>query len=299
MGNIYWILLLLIAIGPTTAKEQSEEILCLTPPLAGRGSHLSLMTTLCDALVQHHRYRSSTLLVQGPGVPATRNTTVVRHPSAFDTEDIEAYLKKFTAKSLDGNFGLLDLIGFVQRLAEDCNTMMSDDELFKLLQKVNYTLAIVDQFYFCGMIYAHKLRLPIVVLDSSSYFSVLDSGVPNPLSYIPMYNSGLTNNMNFWERTMNALAYLAIQLVFQYFRAPFLDIARKHNITDSHGGDNFFGTAQLWLMNSDFSLEFSRPILPNMVYIGGYMAQETRSLHEVLCFNCSSKYSETVYPVLP
>ena len=288
VGNIYWILLLLIGIETATANKQSEEILCLTPPLAGRGSHLSLMTTLCDALVQ--RNRNSTLLIQGPGTTAPTNINVVRHSSAFGTEDIEAYAKKFTAKSLDGNFGILDLLGFVERLAEDCNMMMSDDELLKLIQKVNFTIAIVDQFYFCGIIYAHRLRLPIVVLDSSCYFSVLDSGVPSPLSYIPMYNSELTNNMNFRERTINALAYLAIQLMFRHFRAPFLDIARKHNITDSHGGNNFFGTAELWLLNSDFTLEFSRPILPNMVYIGGYTSREARSLTEVLCLNFYPKY---------
>ena len=289
-GNVFWILLLLIVIRTTTTKKQSEEILCLTPPLAGRGSHLSLMTTLCDALVQEKR--NSTLLIQGPGTPAPRNTTVFRHSSAFDSENIEAYAKQFTAKSLDGNFGIFDLLGFVQRLAEDCNKMMSDDELFELLQKANFTIAIVDHFYFCGIIYAHRLRLPIVVFDSSCYFSVLDSGVPNPLSYIPMYNSELTNNMNFWERTMNILTYLGIQLMFRYFRAPFLDIARKNNITDSYSGNNFFGTAELWLLNSDFSLEFPRPILPNMVYIGGYTARGARSLHEVLCFNCSPKYSQ-------
>ena len=276
LPKIGWIFKL---IGIFITFVNSENILCLTPPLAGRGSHLALMTSLCNALVQGDR--NATLLIQGPGTPAPSNLTVIRHNSAYSEENIEAYAKEFTRKSLNGDFGLFDLLCFVKRLSSDCDLWMADDAMFQQLKKTNFTIAIVDHFYFCGMIYAHRLGIPIIVLDTASYFSVLDSGVPIPLSYVPMYNSELTDHMTFWERTINLVAYIGSQFVLQLFRNPFLEIASKYNVTDNKQGNNFFSDAELWLLNSDFTLEFPRPILPNMLYVGGAIAKDAEPLDEV------------------
>lgn len=39
--------------------------------------------------------------------------------------------------------------------------------------------------------------------------------------------------------------------------------------------------AELWIINSDFALDFARPLLPNTVYIGGLIntSNKTLALH--------------------
>ena len=117
----------------------------------------------------------------------------------------------------------------------------------------------------------------------------LDSGVPIPISYVPMYNSELTDHMNLWQRILNLLAYMGSLVMLKVFRSPFFEIARKYNITDRSLGNNLFYDVELWLLNNDFTLEFPRPILPNMVYVGGYIAKDAEPLNEVgiylLCFS--------------
>ncbi|XP_018529868.2 UDP-glucuronosyltransferase 3A1 [Lates calcarifer] len=101
----------------------------------------------------------------------------------------------------------------------------------------------------------------------------LSIALPSPLSYIPVFSSQLSDNMNLWGRAKNLfysfLAPVGQELVWLTFR----EVAERHLESGSPPGGlkEFHQGAELWAFNTDFSLEFPQPLMPYTVLVGGLL----------------------------
>ncbi|XP_012922396.1 UDP-glucuronosyltransferase 1-6 isoform X2 [Heterocephalus glaber] len=156
----------------------------------------------------------------------------------------------------------------------NCQSLLKDSNTLNFLKDSKFDALFTDPGLPCGVILAEYLQLPSVYLFRGfpcSLEHVLDfagSQCPNPSSYIPQLLTTYSDHMSFLQRVKNMLYPLALNLFCSTVFGPYPRIAselfqREVSLVDvlSH--------ASLWLFRGDFVLDYPRPIMPNMVFIGG------------------------------
>lgn len=165
-----------------------------------------------------------------------------------------------------------------------CVGLLRNNSLVSHLNSSSFDVVLTDPVYPCGAVLAKYLRIPAVFFLRALPCG-LDFGAtqcPSPSSYIPQLLTTFSDHMTFLQRVKNML----YPLVFKYFCeigfTPFASIAselfqREVSVVDvlSH--------ASVWLFRGDFVLDYPRPIMPNMVFIGGINCISRKPLSQV-CF---------------
>uniref|UniRef100_A0A672INK7 UDP-glucuronosyltransferase n=1 Tax=Salarias fasciatus TaxID=181472 RepID=A0A672INK7_SALFA len=156
-------------------------------------------------------------------------------------------------------------------------------ELIQSLQDAKYDLVLTDPVVPIGVMLAHYLKVPLVLnvrwtSHGEGHFAI----APSPLSYCPLVGTELSDKMTFFERVLNVIVYgymeyQAIQHVIPRF---------GRLVTEYLGPDadylSLFQAADLWLMRVDFVLDFPRPTMPNVIYMGGFQCKPAKPLPQDL-----------------
>uniref|UniRef100_A0A669BH88 UDP-glucuronosyltransferase n=1 Tax=Oreochromis niloticus TaxID=8128 RepID=A0A669BH88_ORENI len=103
----------------------------------------------------------------------------------------------------------------------------------------------------------------LVHLGIPCHLDMKSAGCPSPPSYVPRFFTGYTDKMSFKERLINTLVRQPLFCRLLYWRFD--------QITRDFLGENV-GVAEvtsLYLNRSDFTLDFPRPLMPNIVLVGG------------------------------
>uniref|UniRef100_A0A8C3R242 UDP-glucuronosyltransferase 1-1 n=1 Tax=Cyanoderma ruficeps TaxID=181631 RepID=A0A8C3R242_9PASS len=167
-----------------------------------------------------------------------------------------------------------------------CRHLLSDKELLKYLQDSKFDAIMMDPVLPCGPILAEYLSLPSVYfmrgLPCTLDYKAAQS--PSPLSYVPRTFSSASDHMTFPERVKNFLIGLSEPLLCHLFYLNYKSLASEFLQRDVTMQE-LFSQASVLLMRYDFVFEYPRPIMPNMVYIGGINCQQKKPLSEVCrCF---------------
>uniref|UniRef100_A0A8C8D950 UDP-glucuronosyltransferase n=1 Tax=Oncorhynchus tshawytscha TaxID=74940 RepID=A0A8C8D950_ONCTS len=136
-----------------------------------------------------------------------------------------------------------------RELIEMMTMIFEDNELMQSIHDGNYDLVLTDPATGAGTLLAHRLGLPLVfnvrwTIQGEGHFAI----APSPLSYVPVPGAMLTDKMTFQERVKNVLSF--------------------------YKGSN----SDIWLMRNDFTFEFPRPTMPNVVYVGGFQCKPSKPL---------------------
>ncbi|XP_063069136.1 UDP-glucuronosyltransferase 2B17-like [Engraulis encrasicolus] len=159
------------------------------------------------------------------------------------------------------------------------SSMLDDQQFMQSLKEAKYDLVLADPVSPTGPILAHYLNLPLVfnvrwTAHGEGHFAI----APTPLSYVPMPMFELTDRMSFLERVCNIFFF-----AFYEYQAQFL-IGPKYNaLTNKYFGPDvhyfqLIQGADIWLMRVDFTFEFPRPTMPNIVYMGGFQCKPVKPL---------------------
>lgn len=67
--------------------------------------------------------------------------------------------------------------------------------------------------------------------------------------------------------------------------SQFVEVAERHLDSGSPTGglQELHEAAELWVFNTDFSLEFPQPLMPNTVLMGGLLNQPAKPVDQVSC----------------
>lgn len=149
------------------------------------------------------------------------------------------------------------------------------------LKNENFDLVIVEMFDYCPFLVAEKLGKPFVAVLPSALGTV-DFGLPSPLSYVPVFYSLLTDQMDFWGRVKNFLMFFEFFKKQWEIQSAYDDTIKEHFPDDSRPVlSHLLTKAELWFVNSDFAFDFARPLLPNTVCIGGLMSKPVKPVPQV------------------
>jgi len=161
--------------------------------------------------------------------------------------------------------------------------MFEDVELMQSLRDAKYDVFLTDPAIGGGVVLGHRLGLPLVF---NVRWTVQGEGhqaiAPSPLSYVPIPGAELTDKMTFPERINNVLYYFFTVFQVWYITDPIFKPFVHHYFGNDVHYMELFQSADIWLMRNDFTFEYPRPTMPNVVYMSGFQCKPSKPLSEEL-----------------
>ncbi|KFO32433.1 UDP-glucuronosyltransferase 1-9 [Fukomys damarensis] len=252
------------------------------------GSHWFTMRSVVEKLVQ----RGHEVVVVMPEVSwqlgQSRNFTVKTYSTSYTLEDWNQEFKTFVDAQWknQGQTILYLLLGssnsFFELCFLQCRSLFNDKKLVEYLKESSFDAVFLDPFNICGLIVAKYFSLPSVVFTRGVFCQFLQEGAqsPAPLSYVPILLSGFSDDMTFKERVYNQIFHLSEHLFCPHFFKKALEIASEILPTSITTYDLFSHTS-IWLFRMDFVFDYPRPVMPNMVFVGGINCHQGKPLSKV------------------
>jgi len=194
-----------------------------------------------------------------------------------------------------------------------CETLLNMQHLFNVTSFGEpYDVVIVDILANeCGLALANHLGVPVIAYWASvmNAGEILFYGAPYPASYVPAVVTGFTDRMTFFERLLN-LGYITGGWLFSRFVLLYPTYKTYTKLLpNAPFPDELIQNISALFVNTDVSLDFARPILPNTVNVGCLWCRVPRSLpselesfmqsageHGVIVFSLGATFKADVVP---
>ncbi|XP_051479770.1 UDP-glucuronosyltransferase 1A9-like isoform X11 [Apus apus] len=250
------------------------------------GSHWLSMQQVVEKLAE----RGHEVVVVMPEVSwnmkASQAYKVVTHPVSQTMEDLDSAFHEYVAAHLK-------VLPFPLNIAEQfkayrhvfntfflqCKDLFKSKEILQSLNQSNFDAVLTDPFFMCGAIVANYLSLPFVFfmrgLPCNLHYKATQC--PSPLSYIPRVFTFNSDQMTFFQRVENALVdFLELGYCNAFYEEGIKFssevLQRDVSLID------LTNSASVWLLRYDFVFEYVRPVMPNMVFIGGINCAQKKPL---------------------
>ncbi|XP_040194263.1 UDP-glucuronosyltransferase 3A1-like isoform X1 [Rana temporaria] len=252
------------------------------------GSHYLLMDQISQILHNNgHEVRMFLQSTEGT-LPGYK-----RQPSPYPVTTYsldEKYLQEFMdhfvenqKKFLTGSQGIQSILTFLKDLSYQCNITLHQTEILNFLKEEHYDIAVVEAFNPCTFLVSEKLGLPFIAFFPGMMANADRVGMPTPLSYIPLFQTQLSDQMDFFGRLKNTMMFLGSLVIQKKMDSLYDDVIEEHFPAESRPTiADLILKAELWLYNIDFTLEYPRPLLPHVQYIGGLLAKPVKPISQEL-----------------
>ncbi|XP_064142594.1 UDP-glucuronosyltransferase 1-6-like [Loxodonta africana] len=164
----------------------------------------------------------------------------------------------------------------------NCQSLLKNSETLQFLRESKFDALFTDPALICAVILAEYLGLPSVYLFRGFPY-VLEyaiSGSPNPVSYIPRYYTQFSSKMTFCQRVANFLVNLLETPLFYLLSLRYQDLA-SNLLKRDVDLVTLYQNVSICLLRYDFAFEYPRPVMPNMVFIGGTNCKKGGRLAQV------------------
>uniref|UniRef100_A0A8C1TYC6 UDP-glucuronosyltransferase n=1 Tax=Cyprinus carpio TaxID=7962 RepID=A0A8C1TYC6_CYPCA len=279
-----WLLLSLFVFGSAEAGK-----LLVIP---SDGSHWLGMKPIVEELGR----RGNQVVVVVPeaslSMGPSEHTTTLTYPVNYTKAELEANLadQLNTILSIDVSTDLAKFQSFIisldilqTYLLRNADGLLFNKDLMKKLQDYNFDAVLTDPFEPIGAIAGEYLSIPAIYMQINLPCGVdtLASQCPVPASYAPQPFTHFTDHMNLWQRSVNLVRALLKPMACRRLFTLADEIASRvlHRKTSTV---EILSHAALWFMRFDFAFEFPRPLMPNMVMIGGMATKKPKSLSQEL-----------------
>ncbi|XP_049828787.1 UDP-glycosyltransferase UGT5-like [Schistocerca gregaria] len=278
MGVSAVLLVLLVTSAPLLPALEAAQVLGLF--LSPGRSQWLLAETYLRALEQRgHRVTAVTTFPSSQGGTAG-NWTEILIPNPVN---VDGNLNAFEAASTT----LLDLAKEFLVVAEKmCHGFLRDENVQKLHKsgKKFDVIVLENLFTECLHGYAHGLKAPVIVLSSFAGTDWMADmvGNPTPYSYVPNPFLALGTHMSFIERLQNTLVSIGGKIIRQFVYLPMLDSILQTYLKDPSlpSLSEIERQTSLFLVNYHFTHGCPRPLVPNMVEVGGLHVRQPKKLPE-------------------
>ncbi|KAM8919363.1 UDP-glucuronosyltransferase 1A9-like isoform 2-T2 [Lycaon pictus] len=249
------------------------------------GSHWFTMRLVVEQLIQ----RGHELVLIIPEVSwqlgKSSNFTVKTYSTTYNLEELNQMFKNFsysqwkTQQQSSLFLVLSPLKDSLEHHFLHCKNLFSDPKLVEYIKESSFDAVFLDPFDVCGLIVAKYFSLPSVVFTRGLFCHFFEESTqcPSPLSYVPRPFSMLSDAMSFRERVRNHIFHLEEHLFCHYFLKTPLEVASEILQTAVTPYDLYSHTS-IWLLRADFVFDYPKPVMPNMVFIGGINCQEGKTL---------------------
>ena len=271
--HVVCVVFLFVTIFSAIEKARNEKILMI--PIF-HTSHVNFFVTAGEALSE--KGHDVTLLAH----PRNKKVLNRKGVSVLYTKDIEFVIDSDNFQDKVFKPNPLHIVQSLITAAGDyCESIFTDEEMIAKLQNSKYNLVIVegDPVGFCLYAIPYKLGVPYMsmaaIMDPwTTRVGALPSVEPYPVI-------AQTNEMDFFQRVGNTLAYVMVHFVATQFVAykqnyiiskyvperPYIDIRDLHK------------QSKIWLINWEpYILDYPRVSSPYYHYIGGIGTRPAKAL---------------------
>ncbi|XP_070701291.1 UDP-glucuronosyltransferase 1A1-like [Pempheris klunzingeri] len=210
----------------------------------------------------------------GPG----KHYHTVTYPVPYDKAYIDSVMsshkdimqkssESFTEKIKTQFSQIQKITGLIHSTAE---SLLFNDSLISHLAQQGFDAVLTDPMVPTGSLIARKLGVPTVNLLRAIPCS-LDmraAGCPGPPSYVPRMFTGYKDKMCFKERAINTLVALLEPFLCRLLYWHFDNMAYEF-LGEQVDVAEVLSDSAIWLMRFDFTLELPRPLMPNVILVGG------------------------------
>ncbi len=223
----------------------------------------------------------------GPGKHYITKTFPVNYELDLFNEVLTEQVRELTAlgrsllKSVTST--VASLIKMFNLMASTSKSMFKNQELIEFLREQNFDAVLTDPALPMGAILAYNLSVPAVYMlrGMPCGLDAAATACPDPPSYVPRFYTRNSDRMSFGERVVNMLVSMLEPLVCKVMYWSFEEL--KFNFLQKDVSmTEILSTAAVWLMRYDFSLEFPKPLMPNMQLIGGINCEIRNPLKKVI-----------------
>ncbi|XP_064418725.1 2-hydroxyacylsphingosine 1-beta-galactosyltransferase-like [Latimeria chalumnae] len=252
----------------------------IVPPIMF-DSHLYVFQRMASAL-NERGHKVVLVLSDGREVQESSQFQVQRYKGIFTSKTADEFIQEKMKNIFDGKLTSLELFNILEKYEENCDLMVGNRDLLKRLKEENFDFLLIDPNEMCGYLLAHILGVKSALVSTGLWFPV-ELGAPAPLSYVPEFNSLLTDQMSLTGRAWNALVYFVSRIATMFVILPkFEAIMQKHNVKPQKSMMELIQETSMFFLCNDNALEFPRPTLPNIVFVGGILTGPPNRLPEEL-----------------
>ncbi|XP_037395190.1 UDP-glucuronosyltransferase 1A1-like isoform X5 [Pygocentrus nattereri] len=256
------------------------------------GSHWTGMKPLVEELGRRGNQVVVVIPEESLSLGPSEHTTTLRFPVPYTkaqiqellSSGIEDIVKIDTSTDLSRFFFFVFSLDFLKTFTlKNAESLLNNEELMKTLKDWDFDAILTDPFEPLGVIVGEFLNIPSIYMQVNHPCGVdfLASQCPSPASYAPQKFTHYSDRMNFWQRTVNMVRALlqprACRLLFSH-----ADEIASRLLQRETSMMEIMSRADLWLVRSDFAFEFPRPVMPNMVMIGGLSHSKIHALAQDL-----------------
>ncbi|XP_039925430.1 UDP-glucuronosyltransferase 1A1-like [Hirundo rustica] len=242
------------------------------------GSHWLSMKEVLDMLQQ----KGHEVVVVAPEVTMhikpSKNFVMKRHSGPLNNqEEMERDFKAFLYSLFEeGSFlkRFLKVYKHMKKLGDlavsSCEHLLQNKELMSYFEESKFDVLLTDPVLPCGVILAEHLSLPSVYflrgIPCGLDFEATQC--PNPPSYVPRAFSQLTDRMSFLQRVKNLLFDTQNLFLCNFAFDQFSNLASEFLQREVTVQD-LLRKGSVWLLRLEFVLDYPRPLMPNIIPIGG------------------------------
>ncbi|NWH55369.1 UD11 glucuronosyltransferase, partial [Fregata magnificens] len=241
------------------------------------GSHWLSMREVLDGL----RQKGHEIVIVAPEISLyikpTKNFIMKMYPVPFTQEELNGNLQAFSQAVFEEGSFLERVVRIYQQskkasamFLSTCTHLLYNKELVRNLEKSKFDAVLTDPVLPCGQILAEHLSIPSVFLlqHIPCGLEFEATQCPNPPSYVPRVFTDHTDRMNFFQRVKNLIFDIPNYLLCEFLFQPYTKLASEFLQQDVTVLD-LLRKASIWLLRLDFVFHYPRPLMPNMIIIGG------------------------------
>lgn len=163
---------------------------------------------------------------------------------------------------------------------DSCKDFLYNKEIIAYLEQDQFDVVFMVPVSPCGQILAEHLSLPSVYYSRGFPCGLEATQCPNPPSYVPRFFTSHSDHMDFRQRVKNFLVS-PFEFFFCYFLFSSFNVLSTEFLQREVTVRELYSQGSIWLLRYDFAFEYPRPLMPNMVLIGGINCEKKRPLTEV------------------
>nr|CAD7614079.1 unnamed protein product [Timema genevievae] len=166
--------------------------------------------------------------------------------------------------------------------AQDCERIYSHPSIVKLINSEEKFDLVINELFNtdCYLGIANRFKSPHIALSSHALIPWANDrfGNPDNPAYIPDLFLPLSNRMDFFERFQNTLTLLYHKMIHYYISDTKGIPVFKTYLVNSSPLEELEKNTSLILVNTHFSLNQPRPLVPAVIEVGGIHFQQPKNL---------------------
>ncbi|XP_048362169.1 LOW QUALITY PROTEIN: UDP-glucuronosyltransferase 1-6-like [Sphaerodactylus townsendi] len=257
------------------------------------GSHWLSMRSVVEKLSE----RGHEIVVVVPDVnllfKESKYYTLITHAVPYTRDELAHRFRLFGNQPFDevslpsmvvGAYKVMMFL--VELFFMNCESLLRNREIMQSLKENAFDVLLTDPAMPCGVILAEYLSIPSVYFFRG--FPKLEYAItkcPDPVSYVPRCYSTFTDHMTFTQRLFNFLISFSETALFKILwitQIPKRDCFSCELLKREVHLPALYRNGSVWLLRYDFVFEYPRPVMPNMVLIGGINCEEGKLLSREL-----------------